>query len=90
MIEFLDFSTLDKRHFYCLEEIRINRRCASELYCDVIAIRQLNEGDFILSNENEGIIVDYAVMMKEFPQNSLFSNQLANNQGNVILIVSRI
>jgi aminoglycoside phosphotransferase family enzyme len=26
---FLDFSTLAKRHFYCLEELRLNRRFCS-------------------------------------------------------------
>jgi len=25
-LHFLDFSTLEKRHFYCLEEVNLNRR----------------------------------------------------------------
>ena len=35
---FLDFSTLKARHFYCLEELRLNRRLAPDLYLKVIAI----------------------------------------------------
>src|SRR5512146_2352094 len=35
---FLDFSTLDKRRFYCEEELRLNRRLAPDLYLDVVAI----------------------------------------------------
>lgn len=35
---FLDFSTLEKRRFYCKEELRLNRRLAPEIYLDVITI----------------------------------------------------
>jgi hypothetical protein len=35
---FLDFSTLDKRRFYCDEEFRLNRRFAPQLYLDALAI----------------------------------------------------
>jgi aminoglycoside phosphotransferase family enzyme len=28
---FVDFSTLDKRHFFCQEELRLNRRLAPRL-----------------------------------------------------------
>ena len=35
---FLDFSTLEQRHFYCTEELRLNRRLAPKDYLDVVAI----------------------------------------------------
>lgn len=35
---FLDFSSLQARHFYCEVEIRLNRRLASGIYLNVIAI----------------------------------------------------
>ena len=35
---FLDFSTLAKRHQFCDEELRLNRRFAPQLYIDVVAI----------------------------------------------------
>src|SRR3990167_3952723 len=35
---FLDFSTLEARHFYCTEELRLNRRLAPDIYLDVVAI----------------------------------------------------
>src|SRR5688500_14158552 len=35
---FLDFSTLAKRHEFCEEELRINRRLAPDLYLGVVAI----------------------------------------------------
>src|SRR6476659_7710307 len=35
---FLDFTSLASRHFYCEEEIRLNRRLAPKIYLDVVPI----------------------------------------------------
>src|SRR6516165_5260875 len=35
---FLDFSTLDKRHHFCEEEVRLNRRLAAEVYLGVVPV----------------------------------------------------
>ncbi|MFP4335952.1 MAG: hypothetical protein ACLFQC_10830, partial [Wenzhouxiangella sp.] len=35
---FLDFSDLAGRRHFCQEEIRLNRRTAPDLYCDVVAL----------------------------------------------------
>ncbi len=35
---FLDFSTLDKRRFYCEEELRLNRRLAPDVYLEVLPL----------------------------------------------------
>ncbi|HWA97095.1 MAG TPA: AAA family ATPase, partial [Pirellulales bacterium] len=35
---FLDFSTLAQREYFCREELRLNQRCAAELYLDVLTI----------------------------------------------------
>ena len=35
---FLNYSTLEKRRFYCEEEVRLNRRFAPAIYLDVVAI----------------------------------------------------
>ncbi|HXK57421.1 MAG TPA: aminoglycoside phosphotransferase, partial [Gammaproteobacteria bacterium] len=35
---FLDFSTLAKRHHYCTEEVRLNRRLAPAFYLGVIPV----------------------------------------------------
>ena len=39
-LDFLDFTTLDARRFYCEEELRLNRRLAPALYLDVVAITE--------------------------------------------------
>jgi aminoglycoside phosphotransferase family enzyme/predicted kinase len=61
---FLDFSTLEKRHFYCLEELRLNRRLCPDIYEQVIELRETAAG---ASFVGVGSVIDYAVMMKRLP-----------------------
>ena len=35
---FLDFSTLEKRKYYCEQELILNRRTAPDIYLDVVAV----------------------------------------------------
>ncbi|MEL6813436.1 MAG: hypothetical protein AAFP03_01320 [Cyanobacteria bacterium J06598_3] len=76
---FLDYSTLEKRHHFCQEEIRLNERGAGSLYLGVVAIAQSNKQNgeqFAL--EGDGEPVEYAVKMRQFPQSALLSDQFAN------------
>ena len=70
---FLDYSTLAKRKFFLNEELRLNQKIAAELYLEVMPIGS-NEHRFILGNS--GHIVEYALKMRQFPQENLFSNLL--------------
>ncbi len=70
---FLDYSTLSKRK-HCLEtELRLNHEIAPELYLEVVPISKCND-DFLLANSEN--IVEYALKMRQFPQENLFSNLL--------------
>ena len=60
---FLDFSTLQKRLYYCNEELRLNRRLCPELYLSVVPV--VRSADTFLV-DREGEIVDYAVKMVRF------------------------
>jgi aminoglycoside phosphotransferase family enzyme/predicted kinase len=67
---FLDFSTLAKRHFYCLEELRLNRRFAPDLYIDVLPLTgDLHQPQW----GGAGRPIEYAVRMRQFPQHGLLS-----------------
>lgn len=74
---FLDFSSLDKRRFYCEEELRVNGRFAAALYLDVVPITCEN-GSIRL--EGAGAPVEYAVRMRRFPQEALLGH-LAESGG---------
>ncbi len=73
---FLDFSTLEKRHFYCAEEVRLNRRFAPDIYLEVVTITGTPACPHLGGDEE---ILDYAVRMRQFPDNGLLS-QLASRQ----------
>ena len=70
---FLDFSTLDKRKYFCEEELRLNKRLSPEIYLDVLPITKT---DSTLELNGQGTIVDYALKMKEFPQEQIMTNML--------------
>lgn len=59
---FLDFTTLEKRRFFCEEEVRLNRRLSPDIYLGVVEITW-DGRRFML--EGEGEVVEYAVKMRE-------------------------
>lgn len=58
---FLDFSDLEKRKFYGEEEIRLNRRLASDVYIGLVPL-YVSENELSFSKK-EGDIFEYAVKM---------------------------
>ncbi|MBC8119172.1 MAG: AAA family ATPase [Burkholderiaceae bacterium] len=62
---FVDFSTLARRHHFCDEEIRLNRRSAPSLYLDVVPITS-SPTDAKPRIGGEGAPLDYAVRMRRF------------------------
>lgn len=62
---FLDFSTLEKRQFYCEEELRLNRRLAPDVYLQAVKITGTPEQPSLIE---EGNAIEYAVKMVQFPQ----------------------
>jgi len=70
---FLDFSTLDKRKYYCQEELRLNKRLCPEMYLEILPITQKEN---TLTLDGDGPIVEYTLKMKEFPQECIMTNLL--------------
>ena len=73
---FLDFSTLDKRRFFCREELRLNRRLSPQLYLDVVAISGSVAAPKLGSEFPP--LLEYAVKMRRFPQAAQLDAMLAN------------
>jgi len=72
--DFLDFTTLERRRFYCHEELRLNRRLAPEVYLDVLEIGEDASGNIVLGRGER--VVDYAVLMKKLPGNRMLKTLL--------------
>ncbi len=60
---FLDFSTLENRHWYCQEELRLNTRLAPELYLGVVPLTGTPIDPGV---GGDGKAFEYAVKMREF------------------------
>ena len=74
---YLDYTTLDKRHFYCQREVELNRRLCPEAYLGVVPISR-DRGN--ISIEGQGEVIEYAVKMRRLPQQAMMDRLLANNQ----------
>ena len=68
---FLNFTTLERRRHFCQEELRLNQRGAPGLYLQVLPIVQSEER---FRFDGGGEPVEYALQMRQFPQEQLFSN----------------
>jgi uncharacterized protein len=73
-LEFLDFTSLEQRHYYCQEEVRLNKRLAPNLYLDIVPITGSIEQPQI---GGTGTVIEYAIKMQEFSQHDLFDRLLA-------------
>jgi aminoglycoside phosphotransferase family enzyme/predicted kinase len=73
---FLDFSTLEKRHYFCQREVELNWRLCPEIYLGAVPIY---ETDSSFSFKPQGKIVEYAVQMKELPHGWFLNELLEKN-----------
>lgn len=88
---FLNYSSLHRRRFFCLEELRLNQRAASELYLAVLPVVQTGDSPQFGpalprpdqaepdtdpdQPQDHGDAVEYVVQMRQFPQDALLSTQ---------------
>jgi aminoglycoside phosphotransferase family enzyme/dephospho-CoA kinase len=73
---FLAFSTLEKRRYYCQEELRLNRRLAPDLYIAVVPVTGTKEKPLMDGN---GDAYEYAVKMLQFSQDKQLDHLLDRN-----------
>jgi aminoglycoside phosphotransferase family enzyme len=70
---FLDFTSLEKRKFFCEQEVKLNRRLSPNIYLGVERITKV--GNRILLG-GQGELVEYAVKMKQIPEEFLMDKLL--------------
>jgi len=74
---YLDYTTLERRHYYSLREVELNRRLSPDTYLAVVPIVRL-KGNIILGGQGE--VMEYAVKMRRLPQEGMMDFLLAQNQ----------
>ena len=82
---YLDYTTLDKRYFYCQQEVELNRRLCPDAYLGVVTITE-SRGNILI--DGQGKVVEYAVKMRRLPQEAMMNVLLAQNRVSVEMITS--
>ena len=99
---YLDYTTLEKRHFFCHQELELNRRLCPDAYLAVVPITMSLQGAKRLRGEAEansetpryargrlrnllriegrGKAIEYAVKMKQLPQDRMMDVLLPRDQ----------
>ena len=62
---YLDYTTLEKRQLFCHREVELNRRLCPNAYLAVVPITEDSVGAHV---EGRGEAVEYAVKMRQLPQ----------------------
>ena len=75
---FLDFTTLEKRRFYCFEELRLNRRLSPDIYLGVVELRRDPDGRVAFNGKGE--VIEYAVKMLRLPAERMMSRLLEEDR----------
>jgi aminoglycoside phosphotransferase family enzyme/predicted kinase len=75
--DFLDFSTLAQRGYFCRQEVKLNRRLTHNLY---LGVARITEQKKRLAVSGHGRVVEYAVLMREMPQDRMMNRLLAAGQ----------
>jgi len=76
-LDFLDFTTLEKRYYFCHQEVILNKRLSHNVYLDVVPINH-EDGKYHLNGT--GVPVEYAVKMRQLPQARSMVNLLKRNK----------
>ena len=74
---FVDFSTLEKRRWFCEEEVRLNRRLAPEVYLGIVPITGSPSNPLI---DGQGAPFEFAVKMKQFSSEQEIDDIFANSE----------
>lgn len=71
---FLNFSTLEKRKFFCEQELLLNRRLCPDIYEELVTVTEEGEG-FCLNGS--GKVVEYGIRMKRMPEEKMMGRIMA-------------
>lgn len=76
-LDFLDYSTLERRRHFCALEVELNRRLAPDVYLGVVEIRRDSDGS--LRVEGPGEVVEVAVHMRRLPDAAALASRIEHS-----------
>jgi len=87
---FLDFTNLEKRKFFCEQELILNRRLCPDIYLDLVTVTR---SDAVLALNGDGEVVEFGVRMKRMPEEGMMGKFIASgklSQRHIDLIVDTL
>jgi aminoglycoside phosphotransferase family enzyme len=75
---FLDFTTIEKRRFFCEKELVLNRRLCGDMYLDVVPIKKSDD----IRMNGEGETIEYAVKMRRISEEKIMTRLLEEDKVN--------
>ena len=82
---YLDYTTEEKRQFYCQREVELNRRLCPEVYLGVVPVTR-DKGTILVAGKGE--VIEHAVKMRRLPQEAMMDVLLASNRVSPQMITS--
>jgi aminoglycoside phosphotransferase family enzyme/predicted kinase len=82
---YLDYTTHEKRQFYCQKEVELNRRLCPKVYLGVVPITRYR-GAILVAGKGE--VIEHAVKMRRLPQEAMMDVLLAKNHVSPEMITS--
>jgi len=82
---YLDYTTLEKRRFFCRQEVELNRRLSPDIYLEVVPVVR-NEWQIRIGGKGETI--EYAVKMRQLPREQMMDNLLPQNRVTEEMVVN--
>jgi len=82
---FLDYTTLERRRYYCQQEVSLNRRLCPDAYLGVVPITS-QAGNIQL--DGKGDAIEYAVKMRHLPADAMLDSLLVRKQASPEMLTS--
>jgi aminoglycoside phosphotransferase family enzyme/predicted kinase len=76
-LEFLDYSTLERRRHYCDREVALNRRLAPSVYLGVVPVGLVGGSPAM---DGPGEAVEWAVMMRRLPDEATLRSRVVRDE----------
>ena len=79
-LSFVDFSQVERRIYYCHEELKLNRRTAPDLYLEVLLIYRNLKGELSFEDDGQSDVIDAVIKMRRFDNQHLLSTLAEKNK----------
>lgn len=87
---YLDYSTVERRRHFCLEEVRLNRRLTDAVYLGIMPLYANGDGFSLTAGSR---VADFLVVMRQLPADAMLDNRILSGKlrtSDVAAVVNRL